>query len=201
MDFILQNLIVYLVLYKYLTIFVITLLAAFILPVPSGSLLMAASAYARFGYFNIYWIIVLSIIGNILGDNLGYFVARRYGRDILLKIGFRRILNSKVYKTIETKYNNHPGFIIFASRFEVLSTLSVNLLSGISKTPYRKFIAHEIPGSIAQVMLYGMIGYLFANNWESINSIIGKVTLVIILVLVLVAISFGKKILKRIYTP
>lgn len=200
MDFILQNLIVYLVLYKYLTVFVITFFAALVIPIPSGSLLMAASAYAKFGYFNIYWIVILSIIGNVLGDNLGYFIARKYGRDVLSKIGFRRILNSKSFKSIELGYNKHPGFIIFASRFEVLSTLSVNLLSGLSKTPYHKYLAHELPGSVAQVLLYSMIGYLFADNWESINSTIGKVTLVIVLVIVLLLVSFGKKIIKRKYS-
>lgn len=200
MDFILQNLIVYLVLYKYLTVFIITFFAAFILPIPSGSLLMAASAYAKFGYFNIQWVIILSIIGNVLGDNLGYFIARKYGRNVLSKIGFRRLLNSKSLKSIEQSYNKHPGFIIFASRFEVLSTLSVNLLSGLSKTPYKKYLAHELPGSVAQVLLYSMIGYLFADNWESINSTIGKITLVIVLVIVLFLVSFGKKIIKRKYS-
>lgn len=193
MDFILQNLIPYLILYKYTTIFVISFAAALVVPIPSGSLLMAAAAYARFGYFDIYWVIILSIIANILGDNMGYWIARMYGRDVLSRIGFRRILASNNFKNIEDKFNRHPGFIIFASRFEVLSTLSVNLLSGISKIPYKKYLAHEIPGSIIQVGVYSMIGYLFADNWQSISSTIGRVTLIIVLVLVLFLISISKK--------
>lgn len=93
MDFLLQNLLIYLALYKYTTVFVISFLAAFIVPIPSGSLLMAASAYARFGYFDIYTIIFISIIANILGDNAGYFLARKYGYEVLSKFGFKRILN------------------------------------------------------------------------------------------------------------
>lgn len=194
MDFLYQNLIPYLILYKYTAVFVISFLAAFVVPIPSGSLLMAASAYARFGsFFNIYYVIILSIIANILGDNLGYFIARMYGRRVLSRVGFRRILESKSFNNLENKFNKHPGFIIFASRFEVLSTLSVNLLSGLSKTPYRKYLYHEIPGSVAQVCLYSMIGYLFADNWESINSTIGRVTLVAILILILLIISISKK--------
>lgn len=197
MDFLLQNLLIYLALYKYTTVFVISFLAAFIVPIPSGSLLMAASAYARFGYFDIYTVVLISIVANILGDNAGYFLARKYGYEVLSKFGFKRILNSKKFKEIEVKYNNHPGFIIFVSRFEVLSTLSVNLLSGISKTPYRKYFLHEFFGSISQVLTYSMIGYIFADNWESINSTMGRVLIVIALLIVISVLSFGKKLIRK----
>jgi membrane protein DedA with SNARE-associated domain len=197
MDFIVQNLVPYLLLYKYVTIFLIAFFAAFIVPVPSGSILMAASAFASFGYFNLFWVIIISMVGNILGDNLGYWVARIYGREVLAKIGFRKVLESKAFKNIEDEFNKRPGFIVFASRFEVLSTLSVNLLSGISKTSYKKFFLHESFGSVAQVCVYSLLGFLFADNWESINSAIGKISLVVGLIVILFIFSLGRKTLIR----
>jgi membrane protein DedA with SNARE-associated domain len=193
MDFIVQNLVPYLLLYKYVTIFLIAFFAAFIVPVPSGSILMAASAFASFGYFNLFWVIIISIIGNILGDNLGYWVARIYGKEVLSKIGFRKVLESRVLKNIENEFNKRPGFIVFASRFEVLSTLSVNLLSGLSKTSYKKYFLHESFGSVAQVCVYSLLGYLFADNWESVNTAIGQFSLLIGLAVILFLISFGRK--------
>ena len=195
MDFIIQNLIPYLLLYKYVTVFVISFLAAFVVPIPSGNLLMIASGFSRVGYFNFYLVILISIVANILGDNLGYWMARIYGEKILSKIGFRRILNSKKFKKVEIQYSNHPGFIIFISRFEVLSTLSINLLSGISKTPYKKYLMHESVGSIAQVCVYGSIGYFFYYGWQSADSVIGKVSLIIGLITIILVIVFGKKFL------
>jgi membrane-associated protein len=197
MNFILQTLISYLLLYRYATIFVIAFAAAFVVPIPSGSILTAASAYARVGYFNIYLVIILSIIGNVLGDNLGYWIARKYGKEVLSHIGFRRILESDGFKNIENKFSKHPGFIVFISRFEVLSTLSVNLLSGISKIPYKKYLTHEISGSIAQVCMYSLIGYYFADNWQSINTTVGRISLIIGLIVALFIISFGKKLIMR----
>lgn len=172
-------------------------MAAFIIPIPSGNVLMIASGFASVGYFNLFWIIIISIVGNILGDNLGYWMARKYGKDVLCRIGFRRILNSNGFKNIEDKFNKHPGFLIFISRFEVLSTLSVNLLSGVSKTSYKKYLKHEIFGSISQVSFYSLIGYFFADRWESINTTIGKVALVVGLVLILLIISFSRKSLMK----
>lgn len=193
MDFIVENIIPYLLLYKYVTIFAIAFLAAFIIPVPSGNVLMIASGLASVGYLNLFWIIVISIIGNILGDNAGYWVARRYGIEVFSRIGFKKIIKSKNFKNIEIKFNKHPGFIIFASRFEVLSTLSVNLLSGISKTNYKKYFLHESLGSVAQVCLYSFIGYFFADSWESINTTVGRIALALGLILIIIIISFGRK--------
>lgn len=199
MDFLIQNIIPYLLLYKYIAIFIIAFIAAFMLPIPSGNVLMISSGFASVGYLNIYLIIIISIVANILGDNLGYWVARRYGREVLSHIGFRRILESKIFLQIENKFNNHPGFFIFASRFEVISTLSVNLLSGISKTPYRKYLLYESLGSISQVCFYSLIGYFFADSWDSVNTTVGKIMLVFFLVIILLIVSLGRKtIMKKI---
>lgn len=198
MNFILQTLVSYLILYKYATIFIISFFAALVVPVPSGSILMAASAFANIGYFNIIWVIVLSIIGNILGDNIGYWVARKYGKEVLSLVGFRKILESDNFKKVEIKFSKNPGFIVFVSRFEVLSTLSVNLLSGISKTNYKKYFIHESLGTISQVCMYSFIGYFFADSWELINNTVGKVTLILALIVVLFIIFFGKKIFRKI---
>ena len=197
MDFVTQNLIPYILLYKYITLFVVAFLAAFIVPIPSGNLWMIASGFASVGYLNIFWIIIISVIGNILGDNLSYFIARRYGIKVLNKIGFRRILNSKTFKKLEDKFNEHPGSIILASRFEVLSTLSINLLSGISKTNYKKFLIHEVVGSIAQVTFYSVIGYLFVTSINSFGSKLSGIIFVVFIVMILI-VFLGKKYINRI---
>lgn len=197
MDFISQNLIPYLILYKYLAIFIVSFLASFILPLPSGSILMATSAFASLGYLNIYWIIIVSIFANIIGDNTAYFVARKYGSEVLKKIGFKKILASKNFILIEDKFNKHPGFIIFVSRFEVISTLVTNIFCGISKTNYKKYLVHESLGSVAQVTIYSLIGYLFADRWMAINSTIGRGALIMGIILILTILTFNKKKIKN----
>ena len=195
MDFLVQNLIPYIVIYKYVALLVISFIAAFIIPIPSGAVLMATSAFAIEGHFNFGLVIIISIIGNLSGDSLGYWVARLYGEKIFSFIGFKRILRSKTFNLIEKRFREHPGFIVLASRFEVLSTLSVNLLSGIGKVPYRKYLLYESIGTVAQVCFYGSIGYIFGYNWQAINSLIGKIFLIIGLILVILTINFWSKII------
>jgi len=195
MDFILQDILPYVLTYKYIALFGISFLAAFFVPFPSGALLMAVSALASEDVFSFNTIILISILANILGDNLGYWVARLYGEKIFSQIGFRRVLKSKTFNLIEKRFREHPGFIVLASRFEVLSTLSVNLLSGVSKVPYKKYLLYESIGTIAQVCFYGSIGYIFAYNWQAINTLIGKIFLLIGFISVFLIFRFWDRII------
>lgn len=193
MTFVIDQIIIYLLFYKYITIFLVAFLAAVIVPIPSGSALMAAAAFASFGYFNIYYVVILSIIANIAGDNLSYYLAHRYGKKTLSKIGFRSVLESEKFTIVEERFKKHPGFIIFLTRFEVLSTLSVNLLSGMSNVSYRTFLFHEVLGSIAQVCFYAYIGYVFGDNWEYISSLLGTSFLIFFAVVAIIVFIVVKK--------
>jgi len=196
MDFFVQYIIPYILAYKYLAIFTVSFFAAFIVPIPSGSLLMATAGFASVGYFNFKLIIIISILGNIIGDNLSYWWARIYGKKIFSYIGFRKIIRSRTFSSIEHKFRQHPGAIVFLSRFEVLSTLSVNILAGIGKVPYRKYLMYESIGSISQVLFYGSIGYIFGYNWQSANNIISRILLLILFVLIFLIFKYKKSIVK-----
>ncbi len=195
MDFFVQDIIPYLLAYKYITLFIISFSAAFIIPIPSGSVLMATTALASEGYFNFPLVIIISIIGNILGDNLSYWWARIYGKKIFSYIGFRKIIKSRTFNRMEEKFRKNPGIIVFLSRFEVLSTLSINIISGISHVPYKKYLLYESIGSMSQVLFYGSIGYIFGYNWESADTFIGKISILIFTILILLLFLYKKKIM------
>lgn len=193
-----QLLLPYLLLYKYWAIFSITFFAALILPIPPGTLLMASSAFASQGFLSFGWVVVAGILGNIAGDNVGYFLARKYGKSALRKIGFGKILENQKYANFEKKIRKSPGALIFFSRFEVFSNLAVNLISGLGRVPYGKYLFYESIGEIFQVALYCYIGYLVGDNWEEISAIIGRFLLLVVFIIVVIVIIFRKRIWKSI---
>jgi membrane protein DedA with SNARE-associated domain len=201
MDFIAEFIVPYLLLYKYWAIFIITLVAALAFPIPPGTLLMASSAFASQGYLSLFWVIAIGSLGNIVGDNIGYFLARRYGRPILYRIGFGKILDSQKYKNIEERMRRRPGALIFFSRFEVISNLCVNLMCGLGKVPYGKYLLYESLGEIAQVAIYCTIGYFVGDNWQMISGIISKFLILILIVGLALIVIYRKKIWARITRP
>jgi membrane protein DedA with SNARE-associated domain len=196
MNFLVEIILPYLLIYKYYAIFLITFIAALAFPIPPGTLLMASSAFASQGYLNFGLIVLFGSLGNILGDNVGYFLARRYGKEVLSRIGFKRFINSKHYERLEIKMRKRPALIIFVSRFEVLSNLCVNLLAGLSRVPYKTYLIYDILGEFAQVFIYCSIGYMVGDNWAIISDLISNSLLFILLVIVILLIVFRKRVFR-----
>lgn len=197
MDAFAQFIVPYLLLYKYWAIFGITLLAALAFPVPPGMLLMASAAFAAEGYMSFGLVVLIGTLGNIAGDNIGYWLARRYGRSVLMRIGFRKILDSEKYARIEARLRRRPGWLIFISRFEVFSNLAVNIMCGLGRVPYRKYLVYESIGEFLQVLIYCSIGYAVGDNWQSISAIISRFMLVILFIGLLLIVLFWKRILRK----
>lgn len=198
MEILVQIIIPYILLYKYLAIFAFTFLASLAIPIPSGTLLVASSAFASQGYFNMTTIFIVAFIASLMGDNLSYWITRLYGKKILSKIKFtNRILNSNDFIVIEKSIKNHPGPFVFISRFEVISTLATNAICGLSKMPYNKFIIFEVIGTFANILFYSTLGYIFGDNWQAINKLIGNFSILLFLLVILCVSIFWKKIIKK----
>ena len=174
-----STLLSYVLLYKYLALFVITFLGAFALPLPSGTTLIASAAFSLQGYFSLPWIIIVGILGNMAGDSAGYWLARRFGAEVLRKIGLRKLVDSHRYALINEEICNHPILIIYFSRFMTGVAPTVNVVCGITKLSYRKFLTFEALGEFTEVSLWIFLGYVFGANWESLVRLSGPSWLLI----------------------
>ena len=170
----------FLLIYKYIGLFIVSFLAALALPLPSSSILAAAGAFSAQDYFNITTVLVVALVGNVIGDALGYFVARHYGTVFLKKIGFEKVLGSRLYVSL-AGYMQHSSYsLIFFSRFLTSVKPLINILSGITHVKYSIFFGISILGEIAHVLVYGLIGYYLGSAWENNLSFLFKATAVII---------------------
>lgn len=180
MEFILSELLSFLLVYKYIGLFIISFLAAFLLPVPSSSILAAAGAFASQGYFSISIVLLTALLGNIAGDNLGYFLARVYGISFMKKVGFDTLITSKLYTTLSLYLQNFSYTLIFCSRFITTVGPLVNILSGITGIRYLLFFTIGFLGEVAYVLLYGLLGYFLGSEWENNFSFLLEATGVIL---------------------
>ena len=179
----------YLLIYKYTILFFVVLTASFGLPLPATALLMAAGAFVEQGYFDVGSIFLCGILASVSGDITGYFLSFRYGREVLSRMGLRKIIQSKKFLTIEKTFAKHSASTIFLSRFLATSLgPTVNILAGISKTSYKKFLFYDILGEILYIGVFTGLGYVFANQWENISDISQNAMIVVVLILALVAI-------------
>jgi len=196
MSFILSSLLSYVLIYKYLAIFVITFLGAFALPLPSGSMLMAAAAFSTQGYLNFYLVFLFGLLGNLAGDNAGYWLVRKYGIKVLQKLHLHKFFKQDKLDSARNQLHNHPMLTIFSSRFLTAIAPAVNVVAGISGLPYKRYLFFEALGELAEVTFFCVWGYIFGSNWEYVSQLSGWL-LVLVIASMVMSVMLWKMLLKK----
>ena len=192
----LATLLSYVLLYKYPAIFVITFFGAFALPLPSGSVLMAAAAFSVQGYMNFPLVLLTGIAGNMAGDSSGYWLVRQYGVKVLDKIHLGRFFHKDRLDGARNQINKHPILTIYFSRFMTGIAPAVNVVCGFTRLPYKRFLLFEALGEITECSVFCFIGYIFGSNWEYVSQLSGGFW-IIILAGVLTTFMVGRMIFKK----
>lgn len=179
----------YLLVYKYTILFCVITGASFGIPLPATALIMAAGAFAAQGYLSFSDIFFYWLLASVFGDTLGYIISLRYGREIFIRMGLGKIFLSPKFTVIENLFTKYSAMTIFSSRF-LATTMGpvINILSGVTKIHYKKFLLYDILGECCYVLLYGGLGYVFGDQWEAISQISGDIASIIVLIVILIVL-------------
>lgn len=162
----------FLLLYKYVALFIIMFLAALILPLPATMILIATGAFAAQGYFNIYLILAVSFLACSAGDSTGYFLARFWGKPALVKIGFRKMLKNENFLRLEKRMTKHSFSLVFLTRWLITAIGSpINLLAGLAKIPYGRWFLADLTGEVIYVLFYAGLGFVLSSQWEYLSGV------------------------------
>ncbi len=161
-------------LYGLPVLFSANLLTSLDVPIPGSILLLTAGAFIEQGQMNLLWVILLSTLGAVLGDNIGYFIGHWGGRDLALKIAGWLRLQARM-PGIEAFANKWGSAGIFFSRW-LVGAISppLNLVFGMIEFPYSRFLFWDIAGELVGVILYVAGGYFFSENIEALISVLGN---------------------------
>ena len=100
-----------------LLLFVLLTLESFGLPLPGETALIACSVLASQGALPIAAVVVVGIAAAIIGDNLGYWVARKGGRPLLERNRLTRDYAQRFLPRGERFFARHGGKTVFIGRF------------------------------------------------------------------------------------
>ncbi len=104
-----------------------------------------------------YWAVVAVVaLGGIAGDQLLYFIGRRYGTAVLRR--FKRA-QSNIERANRLILRHPRGFVI-GVRFMYGFRLIGPLLIGASRLPPAKFVPLNILGAAAWALIFVTLGYL-----------------------------------------
>lgn len=173
--------------YGYLAIAVGVTIEDFGVPSPGETLLIAGAVFAGLGKLNLIVVALVGFAAAVFGDNIGFLIGRVGGRRFVLKVGrYVWITDARLAKA-EKVYARHGGKIVAVARFiEGLRQLN-GILAGISEMTWPRFLAFNALGAALWVALWSSVGYLAGNNIGVISAEIGRIELIALGLLVVVA--------------
>lgn len=153
----------------YPIIFISALLEAspfFGILIPGQTIVMIGGFFAKLHVFNIYYIILLSSIGAIIGDLTGYALGRKYGYSFIRKYGRYFFFKKKYFNETKKLMNEHTGKTILIGRFNSITRAFAPFVAGSSKVPYKKFVFYNIVGGLSWGVFFSMVGYIFGKGYR-----------------------------------
>jgi membrane-associated protein len=151
--------------YVILFLIVFTETGLVIMPLlPGDSLLFAAGAIAanESTGLNVWLIIVILIIAALLGDNVNYFMGKRFGGEIRKRERILFLKREYLEKT-EAFYAKHGGSTVIMARFIPIVRTVAPFVAGAGSMNYSKYIIYCVIGAILWVPSLTLLGFFFGN--------------------------------------
>src|SRR5437773_3946505 len=158
------------------------------LPVPGETALLAGAALARFGRLSLLWVIVTTIAGATLGDNLGFFIGRHGGRALAERHGWKIGLNARRLAQFVRYFERHGAKTVFIARFVTGLRVFGALLAGASGLPWRKFLFYNASGAVVWASAVASVGYFLAYSWEALERWVGHSGFIALAIIAAIAI-------------
>jgi membrane protein DedA with SNARE-associated domain len=166
------------------------------IPLPGETALIAAAVLASSGRWNIVEVIAIAALAAFLGDNAGYWIARKGGRPAIAKIPIARDALPKLLPRGEQFFERHGPKTVVIGRFFAGLRVTVAWLAGLSHMEWKKFALYNALGGILCAAAIGLGAYYFGQ--AAIDAVTNYGLYGVIVVVVLVVLLFvGHRIWSR----
>jgi membrane protein DedA with SNARE-associated domain len=144
------------------------------LPVPGETALIAAAIVASQGKLDIELVVAIAAFG----DNAGYLISRKAGRNLLERPGPFERRRRRVLETGEPFFQRHGRPAVFFGRWILGLRTWASWLAGASYMPWRSFAVWNAAGAISWATTIGLIAYFVGSTATSAITAFGLFGLV-----------------------
>lgn len=131
----------------YLVIFGAMLLENAGVPLPGETVTLMGGYAAGSGQLNVLGVMGAAIGGAVLGDNIGYWVGRRLGWDLILKVGRWLGQSPAQLEKLREQFLRHAGKSVLLGRFVAVLRVVAGPMAGAVGMPYPKFFLCNVLGA------------------------------------------------------
>jgi membrane protein DedA with SNARE-associated domain len=162
----------------------------FILMIIEGPIITyIASFAASLGIFNIFYIFILSSLGNIIGD-LILFLIGRGGKKTAIDRYESKSLNSTRLSRLKMYLERNPGKAIVAIKLTPFLPIPGLILAGASNISLKKFITYSALVSMTSALLMTFLGFYSGVAFLAIAKYVKYLEYLIGITLILIIFIF-----------
>ncbi|MCA1932981.1 MAG: DedA family protein [Calditerrivibrio sp.] len=176
-------------------IFFMAIESSFI-PFPSEIVVPPAGYIVSQGGMNIFFVILSSTFGSLVGGLVNYYIAATFGRNFLIKYGKYIFLSESKFSKMERFFQNHGEITTFVGRLLPGIRQYISFPAGLARMNLLRFCIFTALGAGIWSTILAYVGYFVGKNIELIKEKIDTISIVIlpsIAVLIIVYIFTYKK--------
>jgi membrane-associated protein len=154
-------------------LFAVIAIASIGVPLPVTLMLVVAGSFVEQGEMKFWEVVTVASAAAVVGDQVGYGLARWRGRKVTLALA-RRLGETGIGKAEEFT-RRYGGAGIFLSRW-LVTWLGpwLNLTSGLTRYPWRRFLLWDTLGQVLWVTLYVVLGKIFSDRVQELMEVLGS---------------------------
>jgi membrane-associated protein len=142
-------------------------------PSPGETALVVAAVLASQGKLHIELVILIGVASAIVGDNIGYLLGRKVGREVLEARGPLHEHRVKAIAAGDRFFQRHGHRAVFLGRWIALVRVAVAWLAGINRMYFPEFFFWNALGGITWGITFGLAGYYGGHAAERVLSKVG----------------------------
>lgn len=180
--------------FGYIAVFLFIGIESTGIPFPGETMLVAASVYAAQGCsLQEPFVIVACILGATTGDNLGFWVGRTGGRELVRKYGRYVRVNESHLAHAERYFQKYGGATVFFGRFLAILRAWAAFLAGVNHMQPLRFFIYNLSGAVLWSTTFGLLGYTLGKNLNRLQQVLtalgtGGAILAVVLVAAIVGV-------------
>jgi len=177
----------------YAAIFVVVVLGNVGVPLPEETVLALAGYLVWRGDMRLSVVLVVGIVSAAAGDNLGYWLGRRYGRTALPRYARWVLGHPERLGSMESFVARRGPFAVFVARFIPGIRFMAGPLAGGLGMRFAPFFAANVLGAVVYVPVVVAAGYAIGFGLgeyvERLHRIVGQVERLILAVALIAALG------------
>lgn len=177
--------------YGYPVLFLGVLLENAGLPVPGETAVLVAAFLASpagGGHFGLGWVIALTCVAAVLGDNAGHWLGRRLARPRLSAGRGFLFLTPERFRKVEVYFARYGMGTVFAARFVAGLRVVAGPAAGAAGMHWPRFFLANAAGALAWATAVSLLGYFFGRSWGVVHHWVSHGTWLMVAVVVVVLI-------------